>query len=389
MRFWWRGFCLVAVLLLGLVACTPTPALQNPPGPGASPQTASVSPTPPAWVPRTATIVMNGDLLWHNTLVFDAQRAGSSSKPDFRPLLEGVRAVVEPADLAICHNEVPIGPPGGPYSYYPSFRVPQETLDAVKTIGYDLCTTASNHSLDDGWAGVVRTLEALDARGLQHAGTARTEEEAEHPAIFTTAGGVRIAVVAGTYGTNGIPRPAGKPWAVADLEAETMLRRAATARAEGAEIVLAAMHAGEEYDHAPNDEQRRLAERLTASADIDLVYGHHVHVVQPWTQLHGKWVVYGLGNLVAQHQTSVPAAYEGVTARFAFHETEPGRFTVVRAEYLPTLVTHSEAGSPARLYLVNQALDQGRGDQQRLRVAQDRTRRVVHSLGGAAGLMES
>lgn len=363
-----------AVALVGLVACAPQPG--------------STPPTPPP--PRTATVVMNGDLLWHNTLVFDAERAGPAGHPDFEPLLAGVRPVVESADLAICHNEVPVAPPGGPYRYYPSFRAPQETLDAVKAIGFDLCTTASNHSLDDGWNGLVRTLDAMDERGIGHAGTARTEEEAEHPRVFTTAGGVRIAVVTGTYDTNGIPRPEGREWSVPDLDAGTLLRLAATARAEGADVVLVAIHGGEEYAHEPTAEQRRLAERLTASPDVDLVYGHHVHVVQPWTRLNGKWVVYGLGNLVAQHLSTVPAGYEGVTARFTFRETDSGRFEVERAEYLPTLVTPSRgAGDPARLFLVDEALARGVGDQQRLRTAQERTRRVVHSLGGTEGLIES
>lgn len=343
--------------------------------------------------PREATVVMNGDLLWHNTLVSgareDAAAADGDGKGlDFTPLLEGVRPVVESADLAICHNEVPVAPPGGPYKYYPAFAAPQETLDAVREVGYDLCTTASNHSLDDGWSGLVRTLDALDARGLQHAGTARTAEEAETPTIHTTADGVRIAVVTGTYDTNGIPRPRDREWSVADLDPGTLLRRAAAARAAGADVVLVAVHGGDEYGHQPNDQQRELAERLTASPDVDLVYGHHVHVVQPWTKVNGKWVVYGLGNLVAQHLASVPAGYEGVTARFTFTETPDGRFVVNRAEYLPTLVTRYSAGSPARVLMVNESLATGTGDADRLQVALERTRRVVHSLGGAEGAIE-
>ncbi len=348
------------------------------------------APVAPEAAPRAATVVMNGDLLWHNTLVFDAQRAASGPDPtlDFRPLLDGVRPVVETADMAICHNEVPVARPGGPYSYYPAFKAPQETLDAVKDVGYDLCTTASNHSLDDGWDGLVRTLDAMDARGIAHAGTARSQEEADAPRTFTTADGVRIAVVTGTYDTNGIPRPKGKHWSVPDLDADTLLRRAAWARAGGADIVLVAIHGGDEYSSQPNAQQRRLADQLTASPDVDLVYGHHVHVVQPWTKVNGKWVVFGLGNLVAQHKANVPRGYEGVTARFTFRE-ESGGFTVERAEFIPTLVTPSRAGKPARLFLVNTALAAGEGDSQRLRVAQERTRGVVHSLGGTEGLIES
>ncbi|MDO5683825.1 MAG: CapA family protein [Propionibacteriaceae bacterium] len=397
-------------------AATPLPATAAPAAPTPSPAQSAQQNPPPTGGNRTATVVMNGDLLWHNTLVFDAQRAATnrpatvaatpSQRPsaspsstqdvrpngtglDFLPLLEGIRPVVEAADLAICHNEVPVAKPDGPYSYYPAFRAPQETLDAVKAVGYDLCTTASNHSLDDGWTGLVRTLDAMDARGIAHAGTARTADEAEGPRTFTTAGGVVIAVVTGTYDTNGIPRPKDKAWSVPDLDADTLLRRAKLARESGADIVLVAIHGGDEYASQPNSQQRKLAERLTASADVDLVYGHHVHVVQPWTKVHGKWVIYGLGNLVAQHKSDVPRGYEGVTARFTFRELADGRFEVARAEFIPTLVTGSRSGSPARLYLINQAIAGGKGDQQRLKVALQRTRTVVHSLGGTEDLIES
>lgn len=387
----------IGLLVLGLAACAPVAGEpQAPPLPVAAPSTSREV--------RRATVVMNGDLLWHNTLVHGAREdhatAGGAKEPaadgatteaaglDFSPLLAGVRPLVEEADLGICHNEVPVAPSGGPYAYYPAFRAPQETLDAVRATGYDLCTTASNHSLDDGWPGLVRTVEALQTRGLLVAGTAITAEAARHPPIYTTAAGVRIAVVTGTYATNGIPRPRGKEWSVPDLNPEMMLQRAATARADGADIVLVAVHGGVEYDHEPDASQRALAERLTASPDVDLVYGHHAHVVQPWTRVNDKWVAFGLGNLVAQHKADVPAGYEGVTARFTFVETVPGRFGVEKAEYAPTLVTRYHPGKPARVLLINRALTEGSVDRDRLMAARERTRRVVHSLGGTDGLIE-
>ncbi|GAB3696946.1 CapA family protein [Mariniluteicoccus flavus] len=337
---------------------------------------------------------MTGDLLWHNTLWFgareDARAAGRTGEDamDFTPTLAGVRPVVQAADLAICHNEVPVAKNGGPYAAYPAFNAPPQTLDAVKALGYDLCTTASNHSLDQGFDGLRTTLDQMDARGIRHAGTARTREEAETPTIATTKDGVRIAVMTGTYDTNGIPRPKGKEWSVPDLDPAGLLARAKRARQAGADIVLVAMHGGEEYQNAPNAQQLALAKVLTASPDVDLVYGHHVHVVQPITKVNGKWVVYGLGNLVAQHKTDVPMGYEGIITRFAFTERTPGRFEVTEAEFLPTLTTHYAAGHPARVGLVNEQLAAHRGDAGRLEEAKKRTRRIVTSLGGCEGLGE-
>lgn len=391
----WASPMAAASLLLAATACTQTPA--QPPHQPAAPLSAQPSAQPSTSTsakPRTASVVMNGDLLWHNTLWFGAQEdavaAGQrgSQDMDFGPTLAALKQVVSGADLAICHNEVPIAPPGGPYHSYPSFSAPPQTLRAVKDLGYDLCTTASNHSLDQGYEGLSRTLDQMDALGLKHVGTARSQREADTPVIHTTTGGVKIAVVEGAYGTNGIPVPAKQPWAWAGIEQTSLLQRAKAARQAGADIVLVAVHGGDEYQAQPNKQQRALAEALTASDDVDLVYGHHVHVVQPITQVNGKWVVYGLGNLVAQHLTSVPRGYEGITTRFTFTQGADGRFTVGTAEYYPTLTTHYSKGAPARVLLVNQQLQAGSGNRERLVQARDRTAATVNLLGANKGLTQ-
>jgi len=337
---------------------------------------------------------MNGDLLWHNTLWYgaheDAVRRGHRGRDDydFAPLLAGMRPVISAADLAICHEEVPLGPRGGPYRNYPIFAAPPQVVAAISSTGYDLCTTSSNHSVDQGFAGIRRTLDALDRGGIQHVGTYRSERESSTPTIFTTKQGVRIAVVSATFSLNGLPMPAGKPWAVSRLSTQGVLAQAHRARAAGADIVLAALHAGTEYSTTENGQQVAVARALTASPDVDLVYMHHVHVVQPWTRINGKWVVFGLGNTVAQHATDVPRGYEGVTARFTFSK-RGGRYLVSKAEYIPTLVTHYQPGRPARLYQVSAALQTATGAfRQRLQAAERRTREVVtrkHPAGLAEG----
>ncbi|MEL4358158.1 MULTISPECIES: CapA family protein [unclassified Luteococcus] len=386
----------IATSAVLISACTPeSPAPHQTP----TAQRLTSSPTPhrtPDAAPVTATVVMNGDLLWHNTLWFgareDANRAGRRGPDDldFLPTLSAIGPMVSSADLAICHNEVPVAQPGGPYRSYPQFSAPPQTLEAVKGLGYDLCTTASNHSLDQGYAGLKNTLDRMDAVGLAHVGTARSQHEAEAPTIITTKGGVRIAVVEGAYGTNGIPLPNGKPWAWTGLAAPVLLQRARAARQRGANIVLVAIHGGDEYSSRPNRQQTDLARVLTASPDVDLVYGHHAHVVQPITTVNGKWVVFGLGNLVAQHRTDVPRGQEGITTRFTFARKPDGRFAVTAASYFPTLVTHYRPGSPARVLLVNQRLAKLSAGPERTRLveAARRTAAAVRLLGGTDGLRE-
>lgn len=330
---------------------------------------------------------MNGDLLWHETLWLSAQEDARSEGRtgrddyDFAPLFAGMRPVIEGADLAICHQEVPLAPRGGPYRGYPQFAAPPQVVTAIKTTGYDLCTTASNHSVDQGFSGLKRTLDVFDRAGIQHAGTARTKAESTRPTIFTTASGVTIAVVAATFSLNGLPQPPGKPWAVSMLDTRAMLGSAQRAKRAGADIVIAAVHAGDEYSSQENAQQTEVATALTASPDIDLVYGHQAHVAQPWTKINGKWVVYGLGNTVAQHKTPVKRASEGVTARFTFVPKVKGKgFKVTGAEFIPTYVSRYEPGRPARLYRISEGLKTAQGSlRTRMVEAEKRTTKVVRS----------
>jgi poly-gamma-glutamate capsule biosynthesis protein CapA/YwtB (metallophosphatase superfamily) len=290
--------------------------------------------------PRRLTVLMSGDVLLRETLWAqaraDAQDAGEGGY-DFRPMLAGVRPAVSGADVAICHLETPIARAGGPYADYPVFNVPPQIVPALHWAGYDACTTASNHSLDQGTAGIERTLAALDEAGIAHAGSARTAREGARVTMLTVRG-VRVALLSYTFGLNGFRRPDGSPWLVDLIEQRAILAEAARARREGADLVLVALHWGVEYRNEPTAAQRTLAAALLASPDVDLVYGHHAHVVQPFDRTHGKWVVYGLGNHLAEQYTQPERTHEGVMARFTFTEGD-GRWRVSEAAFLPTAMS--------------------------------------------------
>ena len=181
----------------------------------------------------------------------------------------------------------------------------------------------------------MRTADLLERAGVAHIGTFRTAAERRRPVILTTADGVRVGVVAGTFGTNGFPLPTGREWSVSLWDAPNLLAQARAARRAGADVVVVHLHGGDEYSHQPNAAQVALVERLTRSPDVDLVLGEHAHVVQPITKVHGKWVVYGMGNMVAQQEPSRPDTYQGILVRFTFTERRSGRFAVTRAAYAP------------------------------------------------------
>ncbi|MFD0787437.1 CapA family protein, partial [Micromonospora azadirachtae] len=281
---------------------------------------------------------------------------------DFTQILAAVRPRVSAADLAICHLETPLAEPGGPFTGWPNFSVPPQLADAAASAGFDTCSTASNHSLDTGVEGIARTLDNLDRVGLRHTGTARTREEANRPTILDVKG-VKVGHLSYTLSFNDIPLPAGRPWAANLIDADAIRAEARRAREAGAEIVILSMHWGTEYQHEPTGDQVDLAHDLLASPDIDLIVGHHVHVVQPFEKVGDKWVAYGMGNLITRFADgSEERSQDAVVPQFTFTRTAAGRWTVTGVDVLPTFMEYrplarvvdvtaaaADPGSPALL----------------------------------------
>jgi poly-gamma-glutamate capsule biosynthesis protein CapA/YwtB (metallophosphatase superfamily) len=344
-----------------------------------------VDPSEAPFEPRTVTVVMNGDMLLHeglwSTAEIDAGRTGRGDM-DFRPLLADMRSVIKPADLSICHMETPLAPAGGPYQGYPLFSAPPAIVPALKWEGYDVCTTASNHSIDQGFDGLARTIADLRGAGIATNGTSVTKKASKRP-LLVEVGDVKVALISATYGTNGLPLPSDQPWSVQLIDTDAIEAKAARARAAGADVVMVALQWGLEYQHSPTPDQEAIAETLTRSPDIDFIYGHHAHVVQPYDKVNKRWVVYGLGNAVAQQSTSVEGVYDGNTCRVTFTERPNGSFKVSKLEYIPTMITHFDGSNPMRWLNVSKSLADPAyaGLHDGLEATDQRVTDVVGSLG--------
>lgn len=312
-----------AVLAVLTAGCAPTP---------------SESRTKPGG--RTFTVAAAGDVLIHPELVEqaakDAKRTGKGDAGlDFGPLMAGVQPVISKADLAICHMETPVGKPRGPFEGYPEFLVPPQILTSLKDIGYDTCSTASNHTFDHGLTGVRRTLDTMDRIGLGHAGSARTREEAEKITLREVKG-VKVAHLSYSWESFLNPTPKKQGWAFNRISTAEIKKAEARARQQGADVVILSVHWGLEHYNEPSVPQLDLAERITEETGIDLVIGHHAHVVQPIQKLNGTWIAFSLGNQVARHSSPTGLTEEGAIGWFEFRETESG--WDVAARYRTTLV---------------------------------------------------
>ncbi|WP_318211984.1 MULTISPECIES: CapA family protein [unclassified Streptomyces] len=384
---------LAAVLLAAATGCTDG---SGPAGGAPSPEAAtgrpgSARPAAPSAAPGGAsapagfTLVASGDVLPHDSIIRRAAQDAGGDGYDFTPMFSGVKPVVSRADLAICHMETVYGKDGGPYTGYPAFKSPPEVAAALKATGYDSCSTASNHTLDDGAAGLGRTLDALDRAGVRHAGSARTAEEAARPTLLK-AGGATVAQLAYTYDTNGYPMPEGQPWAVQKLDEQKVIADARAARAAGADVVVVSVHWGSEWQTEPDQRQLTLGRSLTASQsggrpDIDLIIGTHAHVPQAYEKVNGTWIIYGMGDQIAGDMINHAGAYDprgnqGSIGRFTFGppRTPGGRWEVTKAEFVPQWF------DTARGRVVNLAAD---GSDPHRTEIRDTIRQVVLSRGAA------
>ncbi|MEU9709707.1 CapA family protein [Streptomyces sp. NPDC047967] len=376
----------IALLLAAAAGCTgQQPTTAEPGGPPAARGAGGQG----AAGPRPFTLLAAGDVLPHSSVIDRAAVDAGGAGYDFAPMLAGVAPVVSGADLAFCHMETVYGKKGGPYTGYPSFKSPPEIATALRTTGFDSCSTASNHTLDDGAEGVRRTLDALDGAGIRHAGSARSAAEAARPTILPAGpgkGAAKVAHLAYTYGTNDIPLPADRPWTVNITDEQKIIEEARAARRAGADVVVLSVHWGTEWQDEPDARQRELAERLTASTDrgrpdIDLVVGTHAHVPQAYEKVNGTWVVYGMGDQIAGAMINYegaqdPRGNQSSMGRFTFAPpAKPGeRWKVTKAEFVPQWYDTSTG----RAVNLNTSLGAGA---EHLREVRDRIRSVVLGRG--------
>jgi poly-gamma-glutamate synthesis protein (capsule biosynthesis protein) len=289
--------------------------------------------------PHDLTLAFTGDTLMHRPLVERAARDAGGHGYDFGPMFARIAPLIGAADLAVCHLETPIAPPGEALSTAPLYGVPAEVVTGIAGAGYDRCSTASNHTLDRGTAGIDTTIAALTAAGLGQSGMA-SEPAGIQPHLFTV-DGVQLSHLSYTYGFNGIPLPSGQPWRSALIDPARIVADATSARAMGAQLVIVSLHWGTEGLSGVTPQQRAVAEAITGSGQIDLVVGHHAHVLQPIEQVNGVWVIYGLSNLVSnlgEIDGWPPGAADGAIAEVRFVAQDDGRYLAEPPIVQPTWV---------------------------------------------------
>jgi poly-gamma-glutamate synthesis protein (capsule biosynthesis protein) len=305
----------------------------------------------PASTPVQLNIVSIGDILMHYPWQQEFDGVGNSMFPEY---FQYINDLTLNADLALCNIEAPFA--GGEPAGYPLFNMGDTMAPAVREAGFDIVYTSHNHMLDQHADAVFRTVQILRDAGLQPTGSRLSTDEPNFAPVEVK--GVNIAVIAYTYESspdsiNGLPVPADMdPFinsfsAGSEADLAEMKEVIDASRASGADLVIFYLHAGTEYSHEPDADQRSVAQFLVDNG-VDVILGSHVHVIQPMELLQPPPgsdgaapvpVYWGMGNYISGQVVEwdmEPANEEGILAELRLvWNPETRAIDALTMEYLP------------------------------------------------------
>lgn len=297
------------IFIVLISSCTPVKnsinASSSPRNKPSPPSLKLKSETPEAYI-KEAKLIAVGDIMMHGAQIksgYDPQKKTYS----YQGFFTEVKNTLSRGDWVMGNLETTLaGADLGGYTGYPMFNAPAELLDAIKAGGFNILTTANNHSLDRGAQGVIRTIKNIRDRGLHSTGTFPSEAEA-NKILIVNKNNIAMAILAYSYGTNGIPFPPGKNYLVNIIDEQKIIKDIAKAKKQGADVITICLHFGAEYQRQPNPQQKKLVENLI-KAGADIILGSHPHVVQPYQtfqvpEKNGKSrtavAIYSMGNFIS------------------------------------------------------------------------------------------
>ncbi len=238
--------------------------------------------------PRTR-IVCGGDVMLSRNVA-----ARARAKKDPAAPFRDIAPVFAEADIAFCNLESPFSDKGALMQSGMIFKAEPDMIAGLELAGIDVVSTANNHARDRLAYGLEYTLDHLAAHNIAAVGTGKTVEAARAGVVLPR-NGLRFGFLAYTYDANNgnftDVEPRINVWSVDAVRADI------AAMKPRADVILVSMHAGNEYQTKPSQQQVQFA-RAAIDAGARAVIGHHPHVRQPWEWYGGGAIFYSLGNLI-------------------------------------------------------------------------------------------
>ena len=297
-----------------------------------------------------------GDIMCHNSQYKDAY---DGSTYDFSYVFDDIKDYISSADIAVGNLETTFAGKERGYSNYPRFNSPEQLAYNLKDMGIDVLCTANNHSMDTNYSGVVSTLDFLDDAGISHMGTSRTAEE-QNQILVKDVNGIKIAFLAFTYGTNGIPVPSANSYCVNLIDKDLILKQLELAKAQEPDLICVNMHWGLEYQNVQNSDQEDWADFLFENG-VDVILGSHPHVLQPMEKrtvtledgtTKDCFVIYSLGNFISGQTKKNTRTSIILNINFT-KDGETGKTTIGDVSYVPIYMYKSSSGSTKRYKLLD------------------------------------
>lgn len=309
----------------------------------------------------TIKIAVVGDLMCHSPQ-FNYARVNKDSF-DFNPVYRFVKPYLENADFTFGNLETVIGKKGSKYSGYPRFNSPPEYIAALAENGFDFVCFANNHTLDQGEKGVYSTIESLNKHKIGYTGAFISEKDKDSIRILDIKG-IRIAILAYSYGTNGSFIPKGKEYLINLIDVQQIQKDISSARQKGAELVLVNFHFGEEYNRLPSDFQKNVVKK-TIEFGADLITASHPHVIQSIeyfetnaATIDSGIVAYSLGNFISNQRNRYTDA--GIILYLNLEKNfNTNRINLSSVEFVPTWVFKgkTERGNEFLILPINKELN--------------------------------
>lgn len=187
-------------------------------------------------------------------------------------------------DLVTANLEGPVVEAPRRTDLFPQFAFDPSIAPALlKKYGFNLVNLANNHTWDHGARGWESTLGSLHAAGIATVGHPKNYFDADlYEAEFH---GIKI----GFIGITDVLKPFPVDWEEAKKKVQELKSRN--------HFVVMMVHWGKEFETHSSVRQRDKAHGMI-DAGVDLIIGHHPHVVQESEVYNGKYIYYSLGNFV-------------------------------------------------------------------------------------------
>lgn len=182
------------------------------------------------------------------------------------------------------------------------FRSHPNSILHLVDLGFNLFGLANNHSYNHGFAGLEETLSTFEGlarsapRAIAFSGIERTREDFGRARILRvgahTIAFAAIGIMDSQFRVGSAPR-AGVLNVKNQADYDLVLK---SLREAVADLKILSVHMGIEMKTSLETGQRSMLERALSEGDVDLVLGHHPHVVRPVQSIQGKAIFYSLGN---------------------------------------------------------------------------------------------